>query len=67
MYIMGRDHKFRPIIGMNMYLLDPKTLGNDAIFKGMDYVSNIVMQKMFIPGQVENWVIIMDLNKQSLS
>lgn len=43
MYVMGRDHRFRPIIGMNMHLLDPKELGTDAIIKGLDFMSNIIM------------------------
>lgn len=51
---------------MNFYLLDMKENSKESILKTIDYVSTMVIDKMMIPGQIENWVTIMDLNQASL-
>jgi hypothetical protein len=34
----------------------------DYILKGLTYLLELVVHHMLLPGQVESWVIIMDLN-----
>jgi hypothetical protein len=67
MYVHGRDHRFRPIIVFNAYRIDLKIINEDQMLKGITYLLEIVMKYYFIPGQVENWVLIMDLNGSGLS
>lgn len=52
---------------MNIYKLDLKTMPEELLLKTIDYFSSIVINNMFIPGQVETWIFIMDLNGESLS
>jgi len=37
------------------------------MLKGITYLLEMTMKYYFIPGQVENWVLIMDLNGSGLS
>lgn len=34
----------------------------EGILKGLTYFLELVVNHMLLPGQVESWVIIMDLN-----
>ena len=60
----GRDHKFRPIIVLKQNLLENDLLDEyiAASIYGFEYIIN----NMFLPGQVENWIFIYDLNGMGL-
>lgn len=39
MFISGRDNRYRPILVLNIYKIDPKALPKEALLKGIDYMS----------------------------
>jgi hypothetical protein len=65
--MQGRDNRFRPIIILNAYKIDIKVLTLETILKGLTFFLELVVNHMLLPGQVESWVIIMDLNFQGIS
>lgn len=67
-YILGRDHCFRPNI-----ICSPKYfMSNTGKYSFEDWLSAVVfileycINNLFIPGQVENWNLIVDLKDVSL-
>lgn len=67
LYIHGRDHKFRPIVVLNMYMLSSKTLDVDLVIRGMTYWFEILIDKWFLPGQVENWVFVTNMKGMGIA
>jgi hypothetical protein len=67
LYIHGVDHRFRPIIVFNAYKIDIKKLDLDTMTDSLTYILEYVIHSLFLPGQIENWVFIMDLNGVGLS
>jgi len=67
LYIHGRDNKFRPIIVFRAYLIDAKTFDVDQMIDGLTYFFEYVIDNFLLPGQVENWVFITDLNGMGMS
>lgn len=69
--IYGRDYKFRPCIIMNFGALAEeirtKTLDTIALANCMLLLQEYAINNMFLPGQIENWVIIVDIAGQGLS
>ena len=70
MYVAGRDTKFRPIVHMDI----PRVsigLKQGISINALGYVGVFVLELakhyMLVPGQVENWVLLVDLEKKSLS
>ena len=59
-YVCGRDHKFRPIIVLKQNLLESELL--DEYIAASVYGFEYIINNMFLPGQVENWIFIHDLN-----
>jgi hypothetical protein len=64
-YVCGRDHHFRPTIVFNLRKTDLKD--PEAVLRGIVFVQEEVIEKMFIPGQVECWNIIYDLGGMGLT
>ena len=68
MYIHGRDRWFRPLIVLNPTALlsfksyDQDAIGNEII-KWSIFIIEYIMDHLFLPGQIENYVIICDVNK----
>ena len=58
-YPCGRDRNFRPILVFNATLFNPKDLETPTL--STIFTHEEIINNMFIPGQVENWVIIYDL------
>lgn len=58
-YPCGRDKNFRPILVFNAKKIDMKDF--EASLKATIFVHEQIIQNMFLPGQVESWVIIYDL------
>ena len=58
-YPCGRDRNFRPILVFNATLFNPKDMETPTL--STIFTHEEVINNMFLPGQVENWVIIYDL------
>lgn len=66
-YCYGRDHNYRPILVMNIWKFNMKEISLDTFKKVITIFLEHVIGTMMIPGQVENWITIMDLNKMGLT
>ena len=65
----GRDKNYRPIL----YIFPEKLINTGLLNKGLTditfqvvWILEHVIHYMLLPRQVENWIIILDLNKTSL-
>jgi len=65
-YIHGRDHRYRPIIVINASKFDMKKYSIDDFCALLCFNLEFAVQKLTIPGQIENWIIITDLCSQPL-
>ena len=66
-YIHGRDHRYRPILCINVGRMN---LNNYSIEEYCDLVCfhlEYMIQNMLMPGQVENWIVITDLCSLGIS
>ena len=68
MYIHGRDRCFRPLIILNPPALLPfKEYGTDVIgeeiIKSSIFIIEYVLNNLCLPGQIENYIVICDVNK----
>lgn len=66
MYVHGRDKYFRPLIIFNPAHLkvlnfDADTLFNE-VMRSCIVITEYVIKNCFIPGQIENWVSIMNVD-----
>jgi hypothetical protein len=65
-YIHGRDHRYRPLLVLNIARLD-LVCHTVAEYQALIcFLLEFMTKKMMLPGQVENWVVITDLAKRSL-
>lgn len=60
----GRDNRYRPIVVMNLKLFDEKR--TDIIIRTFSYFFEEIIDHVLLPGQVEQWVTIMDVEGFSL-
>jgi len=72
LYIHGRDRRFRPLIVLNpTALLAFKSISQDVlgeeIIKSSIFIIEYVLKNMFLPGQIENYIVIIDVNKLGVS
>lgn len=73
MYCHGRDKYFRPCIVLDSSVFEsirskrPDLFEMDVICTAGVFLLSYVRKHMFLPGQVENWVIINNLNKLALN
>lgn len=65
-YIHGRDHRYRPLIILNLERIMSLVPDVGNCIKLVCFVLSYVQEYMFIPGQIENWIIITDLCKVDL-
>lgn len=68
LYCHGRDRSFRPILVCcaESYLNNIKKYSYDDWINAIVFFSEYIIKHMMIPGQVESWNIISDLNNISL-
>jgi len=68
LYCHGRDRAFRPILicRAESYLANIKRFSYDDWLNAIVYFSEYVINYMMIPGQVETWNTIADLNNVSI-
>ena len=65
MYVHGRDHHFRPLIFVTIKVVKNilgKNYNFDDINKSIIFLMNYIMKYLLIPGQIENWIIFVDLD-----
>ncbi len=62
MYVHGRDCRFRPIIVLKCDIIQQLSLTADDMKALVTYFLDYVIRHMLLPGQVENWIVITDLN-----
>jgi hypothetical protein len=73
MYIHGRDKMFRPCIVLNSATFEllrqskPELCDMDVASTATLFVLEYVRSNMFLPGQVENWVVINNIGGLSLN
>jgi hypothetical protein len=67
-YIFGRDHQFRPIIICQPYILIKyeKEYSNEDVVNASIFICQYMVHYMLIPGQVENWIMFINLDKTSI-
>lgn len=66
-YIHGRDHRYRPLIIINTSKIDLSASSLPQICDLVCFVLEFTVCNLMLPGHIENWIIITDLNNQSLS
>ena len=71
MYVCGRDHHFRPliIVSVKTYkkIIEKKEFSFQEINMSVIYLINYIFKYLFIPGQIENWVTIIDFKDTGVS
>lgn len=71
MYMSGRDNFFRPIIIVNAckisYLIQKLNIDMEDIQKAVAFFINYIINFQMIPGQIENWLIISDINRVGIT
>ena len=71
MYMSGRDNFFRPIIIVNAckisYLIQKLNIDMEDIQKAVAFFLNYIIYYQMIPGQLENWLIISDINNVGIT
>jgi hypothetical protein len=60
-YVHGRDHRFRPMLIVNLGRFDLKRLPIEEYCHLICFTLDYVLTNMMLPGQVENWIVITDL------
>lgn len=67
MYIYGRDLKYRPIIVLNPGVLERLKPSLEQLLNAVTFILEYLKRNMLLPGQIENWVIVCDIAKLSIS
>ena len=64
LYVHGRDHQFRPILICQPYILQKnlKQFSSNDIYNASIFICQYMINYMMIPGQIENWIIYVNLN-----
>ena len=67
-YIFGRDHQFRPIIICQPYILVKykNEYTEEDVIKACIFICQYMANYMLIPGQIENWIMFINLENTSL-
>mmetsp|Transcript_28459 Transcript_28459/g.21265 ORF Transcript_28459/g.21265 Transcript_28459/m.21265 type:complete len:101 (-) Transcript_28459:582-884(-) len=62
-YVSGRDHCFRPlvIIKADVFTSHSPALSLDQSLIAFSYVFEYISKHFWIPGQVENWNVLVDM------
>ena len=62
LYVCGRDVKHRPILILNVRKMVEVQPEIDELNLATAFFCQFVVKKLLIPGLVENWIMIIDLN-----
>jgi hypothetical protein len=61
LYYMGRDKEYRPVIMINVHLIDFKA-PVEVFIKALGALLFVISKYCFVPGKVENWIIMIETN-----
>jgi len=62
LYVSGRDNKYRPIVILNVRKIVDVQYSIEAINASTAFFCDFIVKKLLIPGRVENWIMLIDLN-----
>ena len=64
LYSFGRDHQFRPILICQPYIIQKnlKHFSSNDIYNASIFICQYLINYMMIPGQIENWIMFVNLN-----
>ena len=65
LYIAKRDKKGRPVIVMNVERIVQFECEQDDLLKFCDYFFTFCIEKLMVPGLIETWIMVVDLNNVS--
>lgn len=65
-YVSGRDCHYRPILVFDVEKIMESGMNEDELLETQTYFFEYVMRHLLIPGQVENWVAIIDAAQTGL-
>ena len=68
LYIYGRDHRYRPIMVCQPYILQNKLdyFSNSDVVNVCLFVCQYAVNNLLIPGQIENWIMFFNLKGTSI-
>lgn len=66
-YVHGRDHRYRPLLVLNVSRLNLKNYSVHEYSWLLCFTLEFMIREMMIPGQIENWIVITDLCNKSLT
>ena len=68
LYIFGRDHQFRPLLICQPYILEKciKQYSETDILNAAIFICQYMVNYMLIPGQIENWIMIVNMEHTSV-
>ena len=68
LYVFGRDHQFRPLLICQPYILQKclKLYSDDDIYNASIFICQYMVNYMMIPGQIENWIMIVNMDGTSI-
>lgn len=68
LYAFGRDHQFRPLLICQPYILQKclKLYSDDDIYNASIFICQYMVNYMMIPGQIENWIMIVNMDGTSI-
>ena len=62
LYVCGRDIKYRPIVILNVRRIVDQNFPIEVINAATSFFFDFLARKLLVPGQVENWLMMVDLN-----
>ena len=68
LYVFGRDHQFRPLLICQPYILQKclNLYSDTDILNASIFICQYMANYMVIPGQVENWIMIVNMEGTSV-
>ena len=68
LYIFGRDHQFRPLLICQPYILQKclDIYSSTEIYNASIFICQYIVNYMLIPGQIENWIMIVNMEGTSI-
>lgn len=66
-YTYGRDYKHRPIIIMNMSLIDFNRYTIEEYYCAINACITTVIEHMFVPGKIEKYLYVIDMGGKNFT
>jgi len=68
LYVHGRDSKFRPLVvcDVDKFMSLTTTYSNEDFEHAAIKLCDYIIEKLLVPGQVENWVLIVNMGNVSV-